>query len=377
MKKVLVLGVAPVQMDALIVLKELDCETFACAMAKDGPGAEVADHFHIINILDIPKIIKHIRKYSIDVVYSVGSDIAMPVASQISEKLSLPHFVTSKTAILCNNKEMMRRALGSECEGNVPFQVIEDETILPKIKMPYILKPSDSQGQRGVFLIHSVEEYQENFRVAIRYSRSNKVMVERYIDGPELSINIYMIEGELRFFVVSDRETWPQFIGLIHKHIVPTKVMNKEMLNRLEKVIVDACHRLGIMNGPAYFQVKVENGKPYIIEMTPRLDGCHMWKLLSYHTGMNLLKLTFEHLLNQNISELDRENKKIFGHELEFFYQEPNTIMDKDKFNVPKDSLGHFFYYKSEDKIRSVNGKFEKVGYFIRSEVFKDFSKEM
>ena len=52
MKKVLILGVASVQMDAILLLKEMGFEVHACAMAKDGPGAEVADIFTIINILD-------------------------------------------------------------------------------------------------------------------------------------------------------------------------------------------------------------------------------------------------------------------------------------------------------------------------------------
>ena len=35
-KKVLILGVAAVQMDAVSQLKKMGCETFTCAMAKDG-----------------------------------------------------------------------------------------------------------------------------------------------------------------------------------------------------------------------------------------------------------------------------------------------------------------------------------------------------
>ena len=353
-------------MDALIVLKELGYETFACAMAKDGPGADVADHFDIINILDMPKVIEYIYNNKIDAVYSVGSDIAMPVACKISEELSLPHFISSKAATICNNKEMMRETLGVDCEGNIPFQVIEEKETIPEIAMPYIMKPSDSQGQRGVFLIRSLQAYQNNFYDVKKYSRSGKVIVEKYVDGAELSVNIYMVEGKLRFMIASDRETWAQYTGLIHKHIVPSKLMDNEMLSLLKKVVVDCCHRIGIVNGPAYFQIKVENKKPYIIEMTPRLDGCHMWKLLTYYTGLNLLKLTFEHLLNQDISELDRERIKPFGHELEFFCQVPNTTMEQDKFYVPDDAFEHFFYYKSGEKIRPVNGKFDKVGYFIK-----------
>lgn len=367
MKKILILGVSAVQADAIKVIKELGYETYACAMANDGPGADIANHFEIINILDIPKLIDYIQKNQINAVYSVGSDMAMPVACKISEELNLPHFVSSKAATICNNKEMMRSTLGQDCKGNAPFRVIEDSETIPDIPMPYIMKPADSQGQRGIFLIHSVQEFKDNFNTAKKYSRSGKVIVEKFIDGPELSVNVYMVKGKLSFMVASDRETWPQYTGLIHKHIVPSRILSNETIALLEEMVVDACNRIGILDGPAYFQIKVEKGKPYIIEMTPRLDGCHMWKLLNYHTGYNILKLTFEHLLNQDITELAREAKLTTPYELEFFCQEPNTSFDSEKYVVPGDSLENYFYYRTGDIIRPVNNKFEKIGYFIRS----------
>ena len=129
MKKVLILGVAPAQMDALLMLKESGYETYACAMAKDGPGASVADNFSIINILDIAEIIEYVCKNKIDLVYSVGSDLAMPVACKVSEQLSLPHFVSSKIATTCNHKDLMRNALGKSYRGNIPFQIVMDQEL--------------------------------------------------------------------------------------------------------------------------------------------------------------------------------------------------------------------------------------------------------
>ena len=43
-------------------------------MANDGPGADVADHFAEINILDVDSVINYIKENEISLVYSVGSD---------------------------------------------------------------------------------------------------------------------------------------------------------------------------------------------------------------------------------------------------------------------------------------------------------------
>ena len=363
--KVLILGVASVQMDAVIELQKIGCETYTIAMAKDGPAADVADHFDIINILDEEAVVKHIQDNDIDVVYSTGSDLAMPVACRISERLGMPHFVTSKAAYICNHKNAMREALTRDCEGNIPYQVMSEIGKI-NIEYPAILKPSDAQGQRGIFLINSQEEFEEHFEAAKAYSREGKVIVEKYINGPEVSVNGYMVNGVLRFIVASDRDTWPEYTGLIHRHIVPGKAFSNEAEKRMTRILEDACNRIGILNGPVYFQMKVMGNQPYIIEMTPRLDGCHMWNILERATGVNLMQLTFKHLLSNDVSELDKWNEKVTPMELVFWCQEPKTYMDRSILGLPKDAEFFFYYYEDGDYIRPVNGRYEKIGYYIR-----------
>lgn len=365
MKKVLILGAAPVQMDAVIQLKKMGCETYTCAMAKDGPAADVADHFDTIDILAEDALAEHIKTNKIDLVYSTGSDLAMPVACRLSEKMGLPHFVSSEIAYICNHKNAMRTVL-KDCQGNIPFQVMEE---LEEIKIPYplIMKPSDAQGQRGIFLVNSKEEAAKYFDEVKKLSREGKVILEKYIDGPELSVNGYMVNGTLVYFVASDRETWPEYTGLIHKHIVPAQTMDNGINERIRAVFEDACRQMGILNGPVYFQIKIEGKTPYIIEMTPRLDGCHMWNILERATGVNLMQLVFEHLLYGEISELNKHNSEIKPMELVFFCQKPHSIMNCSAFVIPEDAVDNFFYYKTGDYVRPVNGRFDKVGYFIRS----------
>ena len=182
-----------------------------------------------------------------------------------------------------------------------------------------------------------------------------------------MSVNGYIIDGKLMYIIPSDRETWKEYTGLIHKHVVPSKEINKEVQDKIIKVIENACRKLNINNGPVYSQMKLENNSPYIIEITPRLDGCHMWKLLNYYSGVNLLKLTFEHLLSNNISELNKLYDNFSkGYTLEFICQKPNTKADYSAYNEAiRESLESFNYYNYGDNIRPVNGKFDKIGYFI------------
>jgi biotin carboxylase len=365
--RILILGVASVQLDAILELKKLGCETYACAMAKDGPGADAADHFEEINIIYKEALIKHIIENRINLVYSVGSDLAIPVACSISEQLYMPHFVTEETARTCNNKNMMRRALGNDFKGNVNYQSLSNIDDKIELDYPFIIKPVDSQGQRGIFLVNNYDDYIKSFNATIRHSRSGHAIIERYIQGREISVNGYLVNGELKYLISSDRITWPAYIGLVRQHIVPSTELTSGTKNELRKIIESACEKLQISNGPVYAQMKLENGEPHIIEITPRLDGCHLWKVLGYYSGVNLLKLTFEHLLNNDTTELNnRYDEFKVRYILEFICQEPNTKADYIKYeNNIANSIMSFNYYQQGDDIRPVNGKFEKIGYFI------------
>ena len=78
------------------------------------------------------------------------------------------------------------------------------------------------------------------------------------------------------------------------------------------------------------------------------------------------MKLVFEHLLYDDVSELKQLNSGVKSMELVFFCQKPETIMEQSAFSIPKDAEDSFFYYETGDYVRSVNGRFDKVGYFIR-----------
>ncbi|CEP81815.1 ATP-grasp domain-containing protein [Paraclostridium sordellii] len=366
MNRILILGVASVQMDAVLQLKKMGVEVHTCAMAKDGPAAEVSDYFKILNFMEIDKVEEYIVENNIDCIYSIGSDIAMPIASKISGKLNLPHFVREDSARICNNKNLLREFLGNDFKGNIKFEVVKDEKHNIGIKYPFIMKPTDSQGQRGVKIINSYDEFIKEYPLSKTYSRSGLVIIEEYIKGNEISVNAYLIDGKVVFCVPSDRVTWPGFgAGLIHKHIVPCRDLSKRGKKNIYDLVSRSAEKLNVKNGPLYFQIKMDGDSPKIIEITPRLDGCHMWKVLEYYTGTNLLKLTLEHLLFNKTSSLEIQKNLIDEVTLEFICQKPNSIADYSRFNIPKDALDVFYYYNDGDNIRPVNGKFDKIGYFI------------
>lgn len=367
MKKVLILGIGNAQVDIIKLCKEKGFEVHTCSNTALGRGLEFSDHFQQIDIVNKEAVLEYAKNRNIDLAYSMGSDIAMPTASYVSEQLQLPYFVSSKTATLCNTKQELRGFIGDE-DYNLKFQEIASKEEAIKLPYPLMMKPVDSQGQRGIIRINSREEFEAHFDVALSYSRSKKIILEEFVEGPEISVNVYMIDGEVRFALISDRISWPQYPGgIIHKHLLPSGFINEKSHEAVNRLIKSVTSKLEINNGPAYFQIKLKGEYPKLIEVTPRLDGCHMWRLIKESTGVDLLYITINHLSGNDFDALalgaSEINKQFV---LEFICKEPGSVVEEKDFNIGQ-SLYLEKYYKPGEKVKPVNNYMEKIGYFIVS----------
>lgn len=362
--KILILGAGNAQIDLIKYCKSIGLETYGCSYTDTDKGIPFLDRFARINIVDADAIREYAVENQIDHIYSVGSDIAMPTACKVAEQLGKFSFVSSNTAEICCNKHMMRHAMG-DSRFNLPYIVCSSLKEAAKADFyPVMLKPVDSQGQRGVYLVHDKKQLEQCFDSSMSYSKSGQVILEKYVSGDEVSVNAYVKDGRVIFSIISDRESFKNLPGgIIKAHHLPSVYENTQTADKINSLVCQALEKLGISNGPAYFQIKVSDGDPYLIEATPRLDGCHMWKLIDKYCGVNLLEFTIKHLLGEDIEIADYKPSKSPMH-LEFFCQPPETVFDESKYG------GYFsdyslMYYNTGDKVRRLNGYMEKCGYRI------------
>lgn len=366
MKKILVLGTGAPQADLIRCTKERGWEVHACSFREGDPGEGLADFFVLINIIDKEAVAAYCVHNGIDAVYSAGSDIAMPTAFSVSEKLGLPAFCTSETAKICNTKTLLRKTLGTDFTGNIPYQTLRSKEGIIRVGYPMMVKPEDSQGQRGVFRANNFEELLACFDESMRNSRSGNLILEKCIEGNEISVNTFSVDGKIVFFLPSERIVWPESSGgLIHRHVLTDKwAADGLVASRVRDLVERTLRLLRIRNGPAYFQIMLDTeGLPYLIEVTPRLDGCHMWRLIRFSTGVDLMQLTVELLEGKTPSVPCDYSVEPF--ETEFFCQAPDTIFQKANFET-SDYEYLEWYYRDGEMVHRMNGCKEKCGYAMR-----------
>lgn len=376
MKRLLLLGAGNAQIDAINYCKSHNIHVIGCSYTNTDSGIPLLDDFEQVDIKDIEGVKGLAVKYRADAVYSIGSDLAMPTAMKVSEDLRLPHFISSQTAGICHSKDRMRQALGNDFSGSVSFIVcdrLQDAKYYDKF--PAMMKPVDSQGQRGCFRVNSFDDISAHFETSMSYSSSGKVIIEEFIPGAEISVNAYVQNGAMRFAIVSDRFAFDEYPGgIIKKHRVPSLFTDKYSGSAAVKVTEIASSVLGISDGPVYCQLKLDkDGQPKILEIAPRLDGCHMWRLIKYYCGVDLLDACFSHLLcnkqvhteGDQVNDKPGDTHKKDSWELEFMCEKTGEIFSRSKY----DTAGAKFinwYLKDGDIVPKLNGYMEKCGYMIR-----------
>jgi biotin carboxylase len=366
--KILVLGTGNAQVDFIRFCKSKGLEVHSCSYKPEGKGIKYSDYFNVINILDEAAIEAYAKINDINLIYSTGSDMAMPAVMAVSKRLNLPFFVSPEIARICNNKTLLRQRLAKLPDYNVHSKILScPEDVNNWSIFPAIVKPADSQGQRGVQEVASKADLTEAFHKAIKHSNTNTAILEEYVDGFEISINLYVIEGEIKLLFISRRESFDEYPGgIIKSHSYP--VTEKFDSARLKEMSSKVIKELEITNGPVYFQVKINRmGIPKVIEVTPRLDGCHMWRFIKELNGINLFDIILTHLITGSVDDrlFHAQQDYLKPARLSFFTSKPNTKFHRSQFKEHDNAIYREWYYDNDEIIRPINGYADKVGYQI------------
>ena len=133
---------------------------------------------------------------------------------------------------------------------------------------------------------------------------------------------------------------------------------------RNDEVTLDeiaAFQALNLDAGVLYFQMIVTPHGPRVVEIAPRLDGCHMWRLIQHATGVDLLDMAIRHILSEPVEPPVWSGVRPAM--LEFFCQAPDTSCNQAQAHPGAVHLE--WYYEPGAIVRRMNGKMEKCGYQI------------
>lgn len=333
-KKILILGASVLQLPAIEKARQMGLDTIVADMNPNALGFAVEGVVkEVVSTIDIPAILEIAKKHNIDGIMTLATDMPMRAVATVAKELGLVG-ISMDTAIKATNKAEMREALN---KFGVPipmfFRVSAKEQYNNAVRKiedagyKCIVKPADNSGSRGIVLLDNFnpETVDKAYDYARKYSRSGELMVEEYMEGPEVSVETLSIKGECHVIQITDKLTTgaPYFVEMGHSQ--PSR-LSEEIKNKIKKLAIDANYAIGIMDGPSHTEIKVTKDGPKIVELGARLGGDNITtSLVPLSTGVDMVECCIKIALGE---EFDIEQKWCKGSAVRYFEQDKGKILD-------------------------------------------------
>jgi len=288
--RLLVLGAGPAQLGLLEAAHRRGLHVIAADRDPLAIGFRHADERAVISTDDEPALERLARAREIDGIVSPGADWPVGVAARIAERIGLPHPIDAATASLATTKSRQRESFAS---AGVPQPRV---AVREQPPFPCVVKPVDQQGQRGLSVVREPSELDAAIAAALAVSRSGGYLVEELIEGPEVTVNAFSVDGSFVPLAVTDRLTAaPPAYGVALCHVWPSETDVDAAVGAARA----AAAAVGVRNGPTYTQIRLAADGPRVMELAARLGGGHDAELVEAATGVPLNDLALDAALGQ------------------------------------------------------------------------------
>lgn len=296
-KRILITGASVLQLPAIRKAKEMGFYIGVADYNPQAVGIGYADEYFNVSTIDVEGVTKVAKEFQPDGMITLATDMPMRPIAAACEACGLPG-ISYKTAVRATDKAEMIRAFEKYGVEHPWYYVAESKAefddMMEKITFPCVMKPTDNAGSRGVVLVHNQQELKDAYGFSHGESRSGAVIMEEYLQGPEFSVEVMVIDGEPHVLQITDKLTTgaPHFVEMGHTQPSRQPKWQQEKICDLSCRAVKA---LGINVGPAHVEIILTKDGPRMVELGARLGGdCITTHLVPLSTGIDMVGATIE-----------------------------------------------------------------------------------
>lgn len=342
----------------------------------DNIAHKYSDEYVNVSIIDKEAVLKVAQEKQIDGIMSFGVDPGVVAASYVQNKMGLPSFGPFESVEILQNKDKFRAFLAKN-GFNVPQAKGFDsvEAAMEEIywyPWPVIVKPTDAAGSKGVTRVDRAEDLKPALEYAMEHSLSGHIIVEEFIDkqGCSSDTDSFSEDGKLKFvsFCAQRFDTeamnpytpaaysWPSTFTKEQEEYLTSEIQRLITLLNLKTVVYN-------------IEVRVAtNGKPYIMELTPRGGGNRLCEMLRYATGVDMITAITRAMVGDPILE-PIEQKPYNGHWAEIIlHADKDGVFDHldiRKDHLPAEVVEEDLWVKKGDKVESFEGANNAIGTLV------------
>ena len=295
-KKIMLLGGIHYLLPVIKAAHEQGYYVITADYLPDNIAHKYSDEYVNVSITDKEAVLKAAQEHQIDGIISFGVDPGVVAAAYVQEKMGLPSMGPYESVVILQNKDLFRAFLqnhGFNCPKSKGYSTI-DEALKDTewLTWPMIVKPTDSAGSKGVTRVDSISEYEAAVKYAFEKSIKGHVIVEQYLDkvGCSSDTDSLLLDGKFRFMSFNAQRfdadaanpyapsayTWPSTFPE-HEAYLTSELQRLMDLLHMQTSVFNIETRIA------------SDGKPYIMECTPRGGGNRLCEMLRYATGVDLI----------------------------------------------------------------------------------------
>jgi len=277
-----------------------------------------------------------------------------------------------KTIELCRNKYKLRQLLASNGFEQPDFFIADNIKMFKKkieeVKFPVVIKPVSESGSLNVKLCFCKEEAIQQASLILEKKmnvRNQKVnsaaLCESFIEGQEYSVETFVQGKEIKCIGITEKKVggYPYFVET--GHVFPAYLEGKKA-KLIEETVINALKLVGNNFGAMHTELKLYEGKVYIIEINPRLAGGMIPQIVKNATGIDLLENCLLATCNMEL-KLHQKSEKIS--QISFIIPSKSGRLKKINF---LDTLNEFekkIVYQVGKQVKIPQSSYDRLGYII------------
>ena len=315
MKKLMILGGSRYALPVIEAAKKLGICTITADNLPDNIAHKYSDEYVNVSIINKDTTLEVAKRLKIDGIMSFACDPGVVTATYIAEQMKLPNVGPYESVCILQNKGKFRKFL-SDNGFNVPVaksykNIDEAMDDIKLFNWPVIVKPTDSAGSKGVTKVENPEKLEDSIKYALSFSHSDEFIIEDFIvsKGYSSDTDSFSVNGELKFVSFNCQ----RFDSNAENPYTPAAYswpssMSKQHQEELKKEIQRLITLLGMKTAVYNIETREgDDGKTYIMELSPRGGGNRLSECLRYATGVDMITNMVKYSVGLPIDDIEQK----------------------------------------------------------------------
>ncbi len=364
-KKLMLLGGIRYILPVIEAAHKLGVYVITADYLPDNIAHKYSDEYVNVSIIDRDAVLKVAQEKQIDGILSFGVDPGVVTAAYVAEKMGLPFPPLASVEVL-QNKDRFRGFL--EANGfNCPKRYQPTDEIV----YPVIVKPVDSAGSKGCSRVNSPAELASAIEYARSESHSGRIIIEQFLTNAYSSSDTdsFSIDNELVFCSFNCQH----FDSTAPNPYTPSAYSwPSEMPEEAQEELRSEIQRLiKLLNlGTSIYNIETRvatDGRPYIMELSPRGGGNRLSEVLKQATGQDLIENSVRGALSLPMMPMSDPTYK--GSWAEFIVHSNNSgtfkSLEIDEGFAKQHLVQNDLWVKPGDKVASFTGANQTIGTLV------------